>query len=367
MALRLPLPGRSRAVALTVASALASIALACSGDDDVGGGIRPDEARVHGLTAAEREAPVATIGDRVITAGEFAEIVASKGPFLSVRYNAPERRRELLDQLVRFELLANEADARGYDDLPEVVRSRKQLVVRRFLKREYEDAFSPDDVSDEDVAAYYEAHLAEFNKPAQIRASQIVVATEAEARRLLRQLLAAPTDVRLFRALAEEHDTDPATRDRFGDIGFFSSPEERQPGEPEVAPEVATAALSISAIGGIYPDVVHTSRGWHVLKLTGRRAPLHRSLEEASRPIRHRISRDRREAAVDELLARLRGEADVSEDLSLLDTIHIDPAPEGAGLPPPGADAFEESLTPRPPTPPRPDPTAPPPGALAPG
>lgn len=338
---RLFLPGRRRAAVLATLSAVASIGIACSGEGSGGSGTPdPNEPRVHGLTAAERDAPVATIGDRTITAGEFAEIVASKGPFLSVRYNAPERRRELLDQLVRFELLANEADARGFDELPEVVRSRKQLVVRRFLKREFEDAFSPDDVTDEEVRAYYDAHIDEFNKPAQIRVSQIVVATEAEARRILRQVLAAPTDVRLFRALAEAHDTDPTTMDRFGDIGFFSRPEERQAGEPEVPPEVANAAFAIEAIGGVASDVVHTSRGWHILKLTGRRAPLHRTVEEAARPIRHRLYRERREHAVADLLTRLRGEADVYEDLALLDTIHID-VPEGTGTlpmlaPPPG-------------------------------
>lgn len=354
---RLFLPGRRRAAVLAAVSAIASIAVACSGGGEGGGGgTRPDEERIHGLTAAEREAPLATIGDRTITVGEFAEIVASKGPFLSVRYNAPERRRELLDQLVRFELLANEADARGYDELPEVVRSRKQLVVRRFLKREYEDAFSPDDVTDEEVRAYYDAHLSEFNKPAQIRVSQIVVATEAEARRILRQILAAPSDVRLFRALAEEHDTDPTTMDRFGDIGFFSRTEERQEGEPDVPPEVATAAFTIETIGGVHPEVVHSSRGWHVLKLTGRRAPLHRTLDEASRPIRHRLYRERRERAVDELLTRLRGEADVHEDLSLLDTIHIEVPEDTGSMPmlaaPPGMDGTGgDDVLPPPPAP----------------
>lgn len=331
---RLALPGSRRALWLALASATVSAGVACSGGTEpAGGGSRPEDERVHGLTSEERAATLAKVGDRTITVGEFAEIVASKGPFLSVRYNAPERRRELLDQLVRFELLANEADARGFDELPEVVRSRKQLVVRRFLKREFEDAFSLEDVSDEEVRAYYEAHLDEFDKPAQIRVSQIVVATEAEARRLLRQILAAPSDVRLFRALAEEHDTDPSTRDRFGDIGFFSRPEERQEGEPDVPPEVANAAFTIEAIGGVHPEVVRSSRGWHVLKLTGRRAPLHRTLEEASRPIRHRLHRERRERAVEELLARLRAEADVHEDLTLLDTIHIE-VPESTGASP---------------------------------
>jgi peptidyl-prolyl cis-trans isomerase C len=314
---------------LLLVSTVASVALACSGGEEASSATTPEGERIHGLTAEERAATLAKIGDREISVGEFGEIVASKGPFLSVRYNSPERRRELLDQLVRFELLAHEADERGYDELPEVRRARKQIVIRRFLKREYEDRFAPDDVSDADVAAYYASHEGEFNKPAQVRISQILFTNEATARRVLRQLLASPTDVRLFRALAEEHNTDPATRDRFGDVGFVSAPAERQPGEPEVPAEVATAAFAIESIGGVAPELVHSAAGWHIVKLTGRRAPLHRSLEEATRPIRHRLFRERREAAIEELITRLHAAADVHEDLSVLDSIHIDLPPEG--------------------------------------
>lgn len=309
-----------------------SVALACSGGEETttttGGG---DGERVHGLTAEERAATLAKVGDRVITVGEFGEIVASKGPFLASRYNSPERRRELLDQLVRFELLAHEADEEGYDELPEVRRARKQVIIRRFLKRDYEDRFSPDDVSDEDVAAYYAAHEAEFNKPAQVRISHILFTSETTARRVLRQLLASAggSDVRLFRALAEEHNTDPATRDRFGDIGFVSMPAERQEGEPEVPPEVATAAFGIETIGGLATELVHSAAGWHIVKLTGRRAPLRRTLDEASRPIRHRLFRERREAAIEELITELHAAADVHEDLSVLDDIRIDLPAEG--------------------------------------
>jgi hypothetical protein len=74
---------------------------------------------------------------------------------------------------------------------------------------------------------------------------------------------------------------------------------------------------------------VHSSAGWHIVKLAGRRSAIDRTLEEAARPIRHRLFRERREAAIEELLTQLRGAADVEEHLELLDQIHLD-------LPPPG-------------------------------
>lgn len=326
-----------RLVTVLAFSTLGSVALACSGGDESGGtGSSADAPRVHGLTEEEAAQTLAKIGDHTITVGEFAEEIANKGPFLRTRYNSPERRRELLDQLVRFELLAQEADARGFDDAPEVQRTRKQILIRRFLKQEYEDRIQLTDVTDDQVREFYEAHPAEFHQPEQVRISHILFAREADATRVLRQIQASPTDVRLFRQLAEQFDTDPTTHDRFGDVGFFSRPDEHRDGEPAVPAEVASAAFAMETIGAVLPTLVHSARGYEVIKLTGRRAALARSLEESSRPIRNRLWRERREHEIEALVDRLTAEADVEEHLDVLDQIHIDdgvPAPAGATAP----------------------------------
>jgi peptidyl-prolyl cis-trans isomerase C len=323
-----------RLLALVVASGIASIAVACSCDGDEGGHGGGDGPRVHGLTEEEASQTLAKIGDHTITVGEFAEEIANKGPFLRTRYNSPERRRELLDQMVRFELLAQEADARGFDEAPEVQRTRKQILIRRFLKQEYEDRIQPTDITDDEVRAYYEAHPTEFHQPEQVRISHIVFAREVDATRVLRQIQASPTDVRLFRQLAEEFDTDPSTHDRFGDVGFFSRPEARREDEPVVSEAVANAAFGMETIGAVYGEVLHTDRGYEIIKLTGRRAPLDRSLDEASRPIRSRLWRERREHEIEALVERLTAEADVEEHLDLLSQIHIDAPGDAPALPP---------------------------------
>lgn len=325
---------RRRLAILLSLSVLGSIALACSGGGEgteqpqgTGGSSAEPELH-HGLMPEQAAETLAKIGDRTITVGEFADEIASKGPFLQARYNSPERRRELLDQMIRFELLAQEAARAGFDDRPDVQRTRKQILIRRFLKQQYEDRVQLTDVTDDEVRQYYEGHREEFNKPEQVRASHIQLRDRATAQRVLRQILDNPSDVRLFRELAERHNEDQETRDRFGDLRFFSRPEERQADEPNVPPEVARAAFSIAAIGGVHPEIVPSERGFHIVKLTGRRAALSRSLEEASRPIRHRLWRERRERAVEELVERLRAESDVHEDLSLLSEVQVH-APEG--------------------------------------
>src|SRR5690606_4134219 len=111
-------------------------------------------------------------------------------------------------------------------------------------------------------------------------------------------------------------------------LRFFSRPSERTEGEPEIPVEVAEAAFQIDRIGGIHGEVVQSSRGFHIVKLTGRRAAMHRTLQEAERPIRSRLARERREAAIQRLIDRLRRESDVEENLEALSDVRLD-LPEG--------------------------------------
>ena len=326
---------RRRILSLLLASGLSCativvIGVGC-GDDDPGettiGPAEGDGDRTHGLTETEAARVLAKVGQVEITVGDVAGELASKGSFIRTRYQSPERRREFLDQMIRFELLAQEAERRGYDELPEVQRTRKQMMIRRFLAERFESG-GPDGITPEDVRAYYESHRTEFHTPAQVRASHIRCRDRATATRVLRELLEDASNLQLYRRLAEENNTDEETRDRFGDLRFFSIPEERGENEPEIPPEVANAAFTIERIGGIHPEVVRSEEGWHVVKLTGRRAAMHRTLQEAETPIRNRLWRERRETNIQTLIDELRAESDVEENLEMLENVRID-LPEG--------------------------------------
>ena len=313
--------------ALLSAAACVAVAVGC-GDDEDAVDAGPAEPPRHGLTPEQASQVLVKIGERTITVGEFADRLAEQSPYLRARYNSPERRREYLDNLVRFELMAAEAERRGLDELPEVQRTRKQVMIQQMMKDRFEDQIQLSDITDEEIRRYYEEHADEFNKPEQVRASHILVKNRAAAQRLLTQIKQQEADVNYFRRMAEEHNEDAVTRDRFGDLRFFSRPGEGEDGET-VPDAVAEAAFSIEQIGKVHPRLVQTDAGYHIVKLTGRRAALHRSLEEARRPIQNRLWRERREQRISEFLERLRREANVEENYELLDLVRID-VPEGA-------------------------------------
>ncbi len=287
----------------------------------------------HGLTAEQAQEPLVVVGDTTITVGDFAEQLAEKSPYLRARYTSPERRRELLDELVKFELLAREAARRGLDATEEVSSTKKQVMIQQMMKTEFEDKVKLSDITDQEIEAYYNAHPEEYNKPAQVRASQIVLKDEAKAKKILKQVLDAKEDNKLFRELAKTVSEDPVTSPRFGDLQFFSQPSQRVEGDPEVPDAVATAAFTLTEVGEIYPQLVKSDQGFHIIKLTGRRKELARTLDQARRPIQHKLWREKRETMVESFVKSLREKAKVEENLALLDQLKV----EFGATPPAGA------------------------------
>jgi len=326
-----------------------SVAVAGCGDDDEepsgnGDEITDDgEETRHGLTSEQAGETLVKVGDTEITVGEFADRLADQSPYLRARYNSPERRREFLENMIRFELLAAEAERRELDDLPEVQRTVKQVMIQQMMKDLFEERIRLADITDEEIRTFYEEHSSEFNKPEQVRASHILMTDRAAAQRVLEEILADPQDISLFRRLADEHNQDEETQGlRRGDLRFFSEDGTRNAAAPRtddtedpVPAPIAAAAFSIERIGGVHPELVETPAGFHIVKLTGRRAALRRSLEEARRPIQNRLWREKRETAVEDFVRRLRTQANVQENDDALDSVQVDvPTDPATGQPP---------------------------------
>jgi parvulin-like peptidyl-prolyl isomerase len=236
------------------------------------------------------------------------------------------------------------------------------MMVQQMMKEMFDDkGVKLSDISDAEIKAYYDANPAEFHKPEQRRASHILFKDKAKAEGALKKLQAAPEDMELFRKLAEQQNEDAETKPRFGDLRFFSR--EPQPGEVGPPKPVRDAAFTLAKTGELYAQVIQSDQGFHVLKLTGERAALDRSLQDARRLIQNRLWRKKREDAIEKFVTELRGKGDIKENLALLSQVKVDtsaapPAPEGPG----GIAPAEIDVRRRAPITPGPKPIAPPEG-----
>src|SRR5262249_52277617 len=140
-----------------------SILTDCSGTDSEPKASSSQQRRKHGLTREQANQVLVRVDGKAITVGEFAELLADQSPYLRARYSSPERRREFLENLVRFKLLAAEARRKGYDRLPDVQQTRKQLMIQQLLDTELREHVRLSAISDKAIEQYYRAHFLDFH------------------------------------------------------------------------------------------------------------------------------------------------------------------------------------------------------------
>ncbi|MEF2967965.1 peptidylprolyl isomerase [Paenibacillus sp. M1] len=127
-------------------------------------------------------------------------------------------------------------------------------------------------VTDDQIKQTFEDNKESFNTPEQVRTSIILVATEAEAQEVIKELKAGKD----FAELAKSKSLDEATKANGGDTDFFAR------GEMEEAVEEAAFKLAKDEIS----EPVKTSAGYEVIKLTDRKEAHTATLEEKKDEIR---------------------------------------------------------------------------------
>ncbi len=286
---------------------------------------------------ARRAGVVARVGEVTITVGEVEDAINEQSPFVRVRYRDPEQLRSFAQSMIRFELLARAAERAEIDAIDDVRRAVKQNAVQQLIRRDFDERITVDSVPDADVSAYFESHPEEFNTEELRRASHIRLGSREEAERLLEEARAA--DTRAFRALAREHSNDPETSLRGGDLRYFGEDgRPRNARDPIVDEGLARAAFALEEVGDVVAEPVQVGEFWSIVRLTGRRPPDHRSLEQSAPTIRLRIWRQNRQGALDDFVAELRRQAGITDvPYDLLRGIRLDPPEREDRAPRPGA------------------------------
>lgn len=281
-----------RFLLLVTAGALASCALASC-----------EKAPIRQRTGAAGEPVVlAQVDDITLTSADLRDLLGrhANQPFVLARYSSMEKKKELLDSLVRYEVLAIEARKRGYANDPEVVRAAKDKMVTFFTQKEIVDKVKPSDITEAEIARYYQGHASEYVRPATVRVSQIVIKAQPRATRALAEARALPkSDMKAFRDLVAKYSEDPDSKQRGGDLMQFDQQSTQH------APAVVAAAFALKEIGDL-SELVSTPRGFAILKLTERHPALSRSLEESRSEIQRRLLDELRNQKKRELVAEAR-------------------------------------------------------------
>jgi parvulin-like peptidyl-prolyl cis-trans isomerase-like protein len=288
----------------------------------IGGG--PGGPGLPGQSAEELKTPLAKIDDVTITLGEFQERINRQSPYIRARYTSLEQKKEFLDSLVRFEVLAKEAYRRGLDKDPEVVRTMKQVMIQKLMRDEFDTKVTADSIGDAEMKKYYDGNLAEYVKPEEVRVSAIILKNKAQADRVALEARGeAGKTNKGFRDLVLKYSQDEETKLRGGDLRYFDAQTK------DIAPNVVKAAFALVNTGDVSTVVDAANGTWYVLKQTGRRKSVTRSFEDAKPQIRNKLFREKRLQAQKDFVDGLRAKAKIEVNEPNLAKVRIDTSAAG--------------------------------------
>jgi parvulin-like peptidyl-prolyl isomerase len=180
------------------------------------------------------------------------------------------------------------------DDLKQQLRD--QLATQRLMEELVGDA----EVTDEEIAAYYEENQATFEEQAAVRASHILFDKEDKA--TAEEVLAEVNAGGDFAALATEHSKDPGSAAQGGDLGWSD------PARPFVTEfQEALDALEVGEVSVL----VESEYGWHIIKVNEEREQRTKPLEEVRDQIEQAVLQQRNIEAYQAFLEEVRADAEI--------------------------------------------------------
>lgn len=340
--------------ALFLAPAL--LGCTCQGRES-GGEERRDP--VTGLTPAEAKEVLVKVGERSITLGDYVATLLRMDRFERLRYQSEERQKQLLDEMIQVELLAQEARRRGLDSDPKVKLGIQQALRDELLRQVEAGLPPPEQFSEREVREYYHAHRDEFREPERRRVLLIRLGTEARGNEVLED--AKDASGQEWGELAREYSLernnlgDLDAPELAGDSGFVSAPGDKRGENPAVPESVREAIFEVKEVGDVVPRLLSEGSFFYVARLGGVSPARDRTVADADRAIRVELRRRKFIAAEKELEEDLRRKYPVAIDSEAVRSYVPPPKSEpaadpssvpGGSAPPPSP--VEPAPTPKP-------------------
>ena len=206
---------------------------------------------------------VAMVNGQPLTSAQFEFFTKTVAGKPATELSA-EQRTQVLDLLVRAEVVAQQAEKDGLDkqgDAPvSLAMARLQVLEQSAMASYLKDRKA----TDAEIKTEYDTQVAAMPKT-QYKARHILVKTKDEADKIIAQLKKGAK----FEALATAQSLD-GSKTNGGDLGWFSSANMVKP--------FADAVASLKK-GETTPTPVQTEYGWHVIRLDDTRETAPPSLD----------------------------------------------------------------------------------------
>lgn len=242
-------------------------------------------------TFAATAANVATVNGVAIPDSKvdfFLKQVAERG-----QKDSPELRARIKEELIRNEVLFQEAQKKGVEKHPEV-QQRLDMAKQQILVGAYVNDFAKaNPISDAELKKEFDKIKVNFSGK-EYKARHILVKSEDEAKAILADLKKG----KKFDDIAKAKSTDKGSAINGGDLGW-STP-------ANYVKEFGEALAKLPK--GKISDPVKTQFGWHIIKLDDQREAKGPSFEEVKPELQRELQGQRVQKMVEELRAKAKVE-----------------------------------------------------------
>ena len=204
----------------------------------------------------------------------------------------------LTQQGMTEEQLVEALKREGFDSLAAYKEAFLQNNEKQFLLGELQNAIlDPMTVDIQEVEAYYNENIEQYNYEAEIRASHILLETEEKALEVLDKINNGAD----FAELAREYSTGPSG-EKGGDLGFFG-----QNSNMDKDFKDAAFALELNKVS----EPIKTQFGYHLIKVTEMREAGTTTFEEAKDTINEQLLSAKKQEKWNEFVTELREKAEI--------------------------------------------------------
>ncbi len=254
--------------------------------------------QVSWASAQSGDEILAKIGKEVITRTDFETRLKSFPIPAQETFKDVERKKLLLDQIIKTRLLFIAGESKGLQEKPDL-QARLRMIRDDFFTQEYVHAYIENSVvvSDEEMETYYNTDP-QYRDREYLKVSQIVVGKEEEAKEILESLKKGQN----FKKLAKERSIDKFSQDKAGELDWFET------GKKDKEIEDAVEKLEKDGISAI----VKTKGRYTIFKLDDRRTvsktPFPKAKNEILGKLKYKKISEIMEKEVDELKKKLNPE-----------------------------------------------------------
>lgn len=235
------------------------------------------------------------VGKEVITEKDLTNALEQLPEQYKEYYSSEEGKKQLLERIAEQKMLAMEAKGMGLEKTEDfkikMEQAKDMALAQLAVKKNIIDGVK---ATDADIKAEYEKNKENYKMDEEVKASHILIKTEAnmsaaqkqEARAKASEILKQAMEGKVeFSELAKEHSASPEGAQNGGDLGWFSR-------ERMVKP-FSDAAFA-GEEGKVMPNLVETQFGYHIIKVTGKRPAGFKPLEDVRKQLEEQLLGDLR-------------------------------------------------------------------------